>query len=182
MYTTRATAWPRITAGKERFGLVLPRLGLGGPEAGPVGWPPEATVQVSKGNDEAVTGGSGPGSCHSLRPAPPPCVCPPSSPESPADVSHQSQPQTPLQTQREAPFQRATVSRTPRVPHPGAAAESSPAGPGKRCARAVCRGACQPVGSPWIFVVQPPPALMLACALQPSIPQTTGFGGGGGSF
>lgn len=96
VYIMRATAWPRTTAGKERFGLVLPWVGLSRPEAGSV-VAPEATVQVSNQNEEAVTAGSGPGSCHSLRPAPPPCVCPPSSPESSADVSHQSQPQTPLQ-------------------------------------------------------------------------------------
>lgn len=72
MYTTRAPAWPRVTAGKERFGLVLPWAGLSGPEAGSVGWPPEATVHVSKQNGGAVTAGSGPGSCHSLGPAPPP--------------------------------------------------------------------------------------------------------------
>lgn len=106
-------------------------MGLADPRRVPWGGPPKATVQVSKQSDEAVTARSGLGSCHSRRPAPPPCVCPPISPESPADVSHQSQPQTPLQTPERGPSNGRpgpprAPSRTTGVPHWSAAAESSP--------------------------------------------------------
>jgi hypothetical protein len=147
---------------------------------------PEAAVQVSKQNDKAVTAGSGPGSCHSLGPAPPPRVCSPSSPESPADVSHQSQPQTP-KTQSEAALNRRLGPPwPPPAPHEsrtGAQQLSHPLpGPGKRCARAVCRGGLPAVGFSLDTVVQPPPALMPACAHLGSTLQTTGFREGGGSF
>lgn len=43
VYIMRATAWARVTAVKERFGLALPRLGLADPRRVP--WSgPEATV------------------------------------------------------------------------------------------------------------------------------------------
>lgn len=43
VYIMRVTAWAWVTAGKERFGLALPRLGLADPRRVP--WSgPEATA------------------------------------------------------------------------------------------------------------------------------------------
>lgn len=149
-------------------------MGLEDPRRVPWGDPPKATVQVSKQSDEAVTARSGPDSCHSRRPAPPPCVCPPSSPESPADVSHQSQPQTPLQTPERGgpptgahalrgppPAPQESRTRAQQLSHPQS-------GPGKRCAPGGLQRCLPAGGFAPDTAVQPPPAPIPACALLPS--------------